>query len=390
MKTTSSSTASRAKAVCSRGESFSRRLHRARTQEPAEENPIPTPSAATRLTGNGQPCSTLVTSNARLPLLIIAAITSTRAWPTRSIAWPHSGATTAAVRVLTAATSPARPNDPLVSEISSTMPSPVIDRGSRATRPGGAEGPRLRVGQDLPIGPQPGRHVLPLLRKVPPVNDHPPARTRPLDPYDAVLLVSFGGPEGPEEVLPFLENVTRGRGIPRERLAEVGEHYYLFGGRSPINEQCRMLLAALDRELSARGLAVPLFWGNRNSAPFLADEVRAIEAAGHRRVLAVVTSAYPSYSSCRQYRENLYDAAAGTVGADRPDPALRRPPGLRRRLGRRHPGRAATGWAGPGSAARLVFVTHSIPAHHGRDRRARAADRHRGVRRLAPTRSPPR
>ena len=135
----------------------------------------------------------------------------------------------------------------------------------------------------------------------------------PLDPYEAVLLVSFGGPERPEEVLPFLEKVTRGRGIPRERLAEVGEHYLLFGGRSPINDQCRMLLAALDNELASRGLAVPLFWGNRNSPPFLDDEVRAIEAAGLRRVLAVVTSAYPSYSSCRQYRENLYDAAAGTA-----------------------------------------------------------------------------
>ena len=186
--------------------------------------------------------------------------------------------------------------------------------------------------------------------------------TRPLDPYDAVLLVSFGGPEGPEEVLPFLENVTRGRGIPRERLAEVGEHYYLFGGRSPINEQCRMLLAALDTELSARGLAMPLFWGNRNSAPFLADEVRRIEAAGHRRVLAVVTSAYPSYSSCRQYRENLYDAAAGHVAGDRPDPALRRSPGLRRRARSTPRWPRSTGSGEAGSAARLVFVTHSIPA----------------------------
>jgi protoporphyrin/coproporphyrin ferrochelatase len=185
--------------------------------------------------------------------------------------------------------------------------------------------------------------------------------TSPLDPYDAVLLVSFGGPEGPEEVLPFLENVTRGRGIPRERLAEVGEHYYLFGGRSPINEQCRTLLAALDSELSGRGVEVPLFWGNRNSAPFLADELRRIEAAGHQRVLAVVTSAYPSYSSCRQYRENLYDAAAGTsVQIDR----------IRHYAD--HPGFVAASvdatvaaldrLGEQGSAARLVFVTHSIPA----------------------------
>ena len=138
------------------------------------------------------------------------------------------------------------------------------------------------------------------------MSDHPEL----LKPYDAVLLVSFGGPEAPEEVLPFLANVTRGRGIPPERLAEVGEHYFLFGGRSPINDQCRMLLAALKEELAGRGLEIPLFWGNRNSEPFLDPELAAISAAGHRRVLAVVTSAYPSYSSCRQYRENLYDAAA--------------------------------------------------------------------------------
>ena len=138
------------------------------------------------------------------------------------------------------------------------------------------------------------------------MSDHPEL----LEPYDALLLVSFGGPESPEEVLPFLANVTRGRGIPPERLVEVGEHYFLFGGRSPINDQCRMLLAALKVELTGRGLDIPLFWGNRNSEPFLDAEVAAIASAGHRRVLAVVTSAYPSYSSCRQYRENLYDAAA--------------------------------------------------------------------------------
>src|SRR5918999_146683 len=145
--------------------------------------------------------------------------------------------------------------------------------------------------------------------RIPRVNEQP---SDPLHPYEAVLLVSFGGPERPEEVMPFLENVTRGRGIPRERLAEVGEHYYLFGGRSPINQQCRMLLAGVGNEVFSRGLAIPLFWGNRNSEPFLDAELRRIEAAGHRRVLAVVTSAYPSYSSCRQYRENLYDAAVGT------------------------------------------------------------------------------
>src|SRR6187397_1331613 len=90
-----------------------------------------------------------------------------------------------------------------------------------------------------------------------------------LAPYDAVLLLSFGGPERPEDVVPFLENVTRGRGIPRERLAEVGEHYFLFGGRSPINDQCRELLVALRDELDRRGVGLPLFWGNRNWEPYV-------------------------------------------------------------------------------------------------------------------------
>jgi protoporphyrin/coproporphyrin ferrochelatase len=95
-----------------------------------------------------------------------------------------------------------------------------------------------------------------------------------VSPYDAVLLVSFGGPEGPDDVLPFLENVTRGRDIPRERLEEVGEHYYLFGGRSPINDQNRELLAAVREDLSGAGIDLPVYWGNRNWAPFLADAVR--------------------------------------------------------------------------------------------------------------------
>ena len=101
-----------------------------------------------------------------------------------------------------------------------------------------------------------------------------------LDPYDAVLLVSFGGPERPEDVVPFLENVTRGRGIPRERLAEVGEHYFLFGGKSPINDQCRELLAALRTELDRRGIDQPLFWGNRNWDPYLTDVARRLDAEG--------------------------------------------------------------------------------------------------------------
>ena len=138
-------------------------------------------------------------------------------------------------------------------------------------------------------------------------------RVSGVDPYDAVLLLSFGGPERPSDVVPFLENVTRGRGIPRERLAEVGEHYFLFGGKSPINDQCRELLTALRTELDRRGISQPLFWGNRNWDPYLTDVARQLETDGFRRVLVLTTSAYPSYSSCRQYRENLYDAFAETA-----------------------------------------------------------------------------
>jgi ferrochelatase len=121
--------------------------------------------------------------------------------------------------------------------------------------------------------------------------------------YDAFLLVSFGGPEGPGDVMPFLENVTRGRNVPRARLEGVAEHYLAFGGVSPINEQCRELIAALD-------LPLPVYWGNRNWTPYLADTVREMADAGVRRALAFVTSAYRSYSSCRQYLEDIERARA--------------------------------------------------------------------------------
>ena len=130
-----------------------------------------------------------------------------------------------------------------------------------------------------------------------------------------MLLLGFGGPEGPDEVMPFLRRVTAGRGIPDERLEAVGEHYHHFGGRSPINDQNRALIAALRAELDARGIDTPIVWGNRNSAPFIDDALRESHAAGHRRVVALTTSAYSCYSSCRQYRENLADAAA-TVAED--------------------------------------------------------------------------
>ncbi|KXZ60465.1 Ferrochelatase [Microbacterium laevaniformans] len=135
--------------------------------------------------------------------------------------------------------------------------------------------------------------------------------------YDGVLLLGFGGPEGQENVIPFLRNVTAGRGIPDERLEEVAHHYRHFGGVSPINQHNRELKAALDAELAARGLELPVYWGNRNWTPYIADALQDAHDAGHRRLLAIATSAYSSYSSCRQYREDLADAveATGLSGA---------------------------------------------------------------------------
>lgn len=131
--------------------------------------------------------------------------------------------------------------------------------------------------------------------------------------YDAVLLASFGGPESPEDVMPFLERVTAGRGVPRERLEEVSHHYLALGGVSPVNEQNRKLLGAVRDELKARSIEIPIYWGNRNSEPFYAQTLLDMHAVGHKNILALVTSAYSSYSGCRQYRENL---AAALVAAD--------------------------------------------------------------------------
>lgn len=142
------------------------------------------------------------------------------------------------------------------------------------------------------------------------------ARPNPME-YDAVVIVGFGGPERPEDVMPFLENVTRGRGIPRERLEEVAEHYHHFGGVSPINAQTRELIAALTPELQRRGVPLPVYWGNRNWHPFLPDAIREMAAAGSKRALAIVLSAYGSYSSCRQYREDI-ERARAVVGAAAP------------------------------------------------------------------------
>jgi ferrochelatase len=181
---------------------------------------------------------------------------------------------------------------------------------------------------------------------------------------DALLLVSFGGPEGMDEVMPFLQNVVRGKNVPVERLREVASHYEHFGGRSPINDQCRALIAALEKELREHGPRLPVYWGNRNWRPFLADTLRQMRHDGVRSALAFVTSAYGSYSGCRQYLDDIARAQA-EVGEGVPQVGKLRAfynhPGwieplvesVAEALGRVPPGRA--------DAARLVFTGHSVP-----------------------------
>ena len=182
--------------------------------------------------------------------------------------------------------------------------------------------------------------------------------------YDAVVVVSFGGPEAPEDVMPFLRNVTRGRQVPQARLEAVAEHYLARGGRSPINDQNRRLVAALRSALRDGGLDLPVYWGNRNWQPLLADTVATMRADGVRRALAFVTSAFGSYSGCRQYREDIAAATGGREGAPEihklrlfwNHPGFVEPmaEGVRDALGRL----AGDGATGP---ARLVFCAHSIP-----------------------------
>ena len=182
--------------------------------------------------------------------------------------------------------------------------------------------------------------------------------------YDAFLLVSFGGPEKHEDVLPFLENVLRGRNVPRERMLAVAEHYYHFGGKSPINDQNRALIAALADEFASAGLNLPIYFGNRNWHPLLPDTLRQMKADGVRRAIALFTSAFGSYSGCRQYRENVA-AAQEALGESAPQID-------KLRLFFNHPGfiepmiertRAALDQvpADRRDQAQLLFTAHSIP-----------------------------
>jgi ferrochelatase len=183
-------------------------------------------------------------------------------------------------------------------------------------------------------------------------------------PYDAILLVSFGGPEARDDVMPFLDNVTRGRGVPRERLLEVAEHYYHFDGVSPINAQNRALLTALRALLDARGPALPLYWGNRNWRPFLTDTVGRMAEDGVRHALAFVTSAFASYSSCRQYLDDIARARA-EVGARAPVIDKLRlywdHPGFIEPLAEHSEAALAALPAGARADAHLVFTAHSVP-----------------------------
>lgn len=182
--------------------------------------------------------------------------------------------------------------------------------------------------------------------------------------YDAVLVVSFGGPEGMADVMPFLENVLRGRPIPRERMLAVAHHYEMFGGVSPLNAQNRALIAALRAELDSQGPDLPIYWGNRNWHPLLTDTLRQMANDGIQKALAFFTSAYSSYSSCRQYREDIQRAQAA-VGANAPQVD-------KLRVFYNHPGFIQPNIEQVSTAlnqlpetqrasAMLVFTAHSIP-----------------------------
>lgn len=182
------------------------------------------------------------------------------------------------------------------------------------------------------------------------------------EPYDSFLLVSFGGPEGPDDVMPFLENVLRGKNVPRERMLEVAEHYSHFGGVSPINGQNRALLEAIKSEFATHDLTLPIYWGNRNWHPYFPDTLRQMRDDGCKRTLAFFTSMFSCYSGCRQYRENII-AAREAVGPDAPHVD-------KLRMGFNHPGfiepmvqnvRESIESIGGDGATHVLFTAHSIP-----------------------------
>ena len=180
--------------------------------------------------------------------------------------------------------------------------------------------------------------------------------------YDALLVVSFGGPEGMDDVIPFLENVLRGRNVPRERMLQVAHHYELFDGVSPINQQNRDLIAALETELEQNGPRLPIYWGNRNWHPLLPDTLQQMADDGIQNALAFVTSAYSSYSSCRQYLQNIADAQAA-VGPNAPRveklrPFYNHPLFIEANVDQI---RSALSKLEDPTAAHLVFTAHSIP-----------------------------
>ncbi|WP_420099380.1 ferrochelatase [Corynebacterium sp.] len=194
-----------------------------------------------------------------------------------------------------------------------------------------------------------------------------PAADRPDEP-DALLLLSFGGPEKEDDVIPFLENVTRGRGIPRERLRDVGEHYYALGGRSPLNDLNREMIAGIRSELESRGSGMPVYFGNRNWHPFVEDTVETMARDGIRSAVVFATSAWGGYSGCRQYHEDIARARRAVVDAGLTPPRLRRLPQFHD-----HPlfigafahavdeARARLGPATCADGADLVFTAHSVP-----------------------------
>jgi ferrochelatase len=193
-----------------------------------------------------------------------------------------------------------------------------------------------------------------------------PRFDEPSRAYDALLFLSFGGPEGMADVMPFLENVTRGRNVPRERLLEVAEHYHHFGGVSPINRQNRELIASLEADLAAHSIDLPIYFGNRNWTPFVADTVARMQADGVKRALVLVTSAFSSYSGCRQYRENVI-GALDELGLSESDIAFDKirvfynHPGYVRPMARLVGEALAQFPAEARGEVEVVFTAHSIP-----------------------------